>query len=102
MPAKSTTKTAPKAKAARKVTRSKPAAKPAAQATKAGPEPSAVAKLRREGATWQQTRDHFGVKTSSGAFTKALNVAGFDAAGLKLDGSGPRESKARVAKPKAA
>ena len=80
MPAKTTTKSAPKA----------------------SPQPSEVAKLRRDGATWQQVRDHFGVKTGSGAFTKALNAAGFDAAGLKLDGSGPRESKARVAKPKAA
>jgi hypothetical protein len=74
MPAKSTTTTAP-----------------------AMPKASEVAKLRRDGATWQQVRDHFGVKTGSGAFTKALNAAGFDAAGLKLDGSGPRESKARVA-----
>ena len=64
---------------------------------KTAPTPAQVAKLRRDGATWQQVRDKLGVKTSSGAFTKALNAAGFDAAGLKLDGSGPRESKARVA-----
>ena len=62
------------------------------------PKPSEVAKLRRNGATWQQVRDHFDVKTSSGAFTKALNEAGYDAAGLKLDGSGSRESKARTAR----
>lgn len=55
-----------------------------------------IAKLRREGKTWQGVRDALGVKTQSGAFTKALNKAGYDAAGLKLDGSGPRESKARV------
>ncbi len=64
----------------------------------ATPKPTEVAKVRRGGATWQQTRDHFGVKTSSGAFTAALNASGFDAAGLKLDGSGPRESKAKVKK----
>ncbi len=62
------------------------------------PKPSEVAKLRRTGATWHQVREHFGVKTSSGAFTKSLNAAGYDAAGLKLDGSGPRESKARTAR----
>jgi len=50
------------------------------------PKPSEVAKLRRNGATWQQVRDRFDVKTSSGAFTMALNEAGYDAAGLKLDG----------------
>jgi len=61
------------------------------------PKPSEVAKLRRNGATWQQVRDRFDVKTSSGAFTMALNEAGYDAAGLKLDGSGSRESKARTA-----
>lgn len=55
-----------------------------------------VAKLRREGATWSAVREAFGVRTGSGDFTKALNAAGYDAAGLKLDGSGPRESKARV------
>lgn len=106
MPAKSTTKVTrgrsrkPNTKAGPKpAAKAAPKAAPAkAPAAKPGPAPSEVAKLRREGATWQQTRDHFGVKTSSGAFTKALNAAGFDAAGLKLDGSGPRESKARVAK----
>jgi len=67
---------------------------------KAAPKPAEIAKHRRDGATWQQVRDSFGVKTGSGAFTKALNEAGFDAAGLKLDGSGPRESKARVKKQK--
>lgn len=44
--------------------------------TKTTPKPSEVAKLRRGGATWQQVRDRFDVKTSSGAFTKALNEAG--------------------------
>ena len=63
---------------------------------KPAPSPAKVAKLRREGATWNAVREAFGVRTGSGDFTKALNKAGYDAAGLKLDGSGPRESKARV------
>lgn len=67
------------------------------KAAKPAPKPSEVAKLRRGGATWQQTRDHFGVKTPSGGFTKALREAGYGPDGLKLDRSGPRESKARVA-----
>jgi hypothetical protein len=99
MPAKTAPKKAP-AKPARKATRSKAPAKPrpAKAAPKPGPAPAEVARLRRGGATWQQVREQFGVKTSSGAFTARLNAAGYDAAGLKLDGSGPRESKARVKK----
>jgi hypothetical protein len=56
-----------------------------------------VAASRREGLTWQQVRERFGVKLGSGPLTERLNEAGFDAAGLRLDGKGPRESKARVA-----
>lgn len=60
------------------------------------PSPAKVAKLRRDGATWSQVREALGVRTSSGAFTTALHAAGYGPDGLKLDGSGPRESKARV------
>jgi hypothetical protein len=58
------------------------------------PTAAQVAKVRRSGATWNATREHFGVKCGSGKFTELLNEAGFDAGGAKLDGSGP-ESSAR-------
>jgi hypothetical protein len=58
------------------------------------PTPAHVAKVRRSGATWNKTREHFGLKWSSGKFTELLNGGGYDAGGAKLDGSGP-ESKAR-------
>lgn len=58
------------------------------------PKPEQVAKARRDGLTWQGVRDKFGVKTSSGAFTKQLSEAGFDAAGVKSGSN--QSSKARV------
>lgn len=79
----------------------------AATTTKTKIPTAKVAKLRRSGATWQEVRDDLGVKTSSGAFTAALLEDGFGADGVKLDGSGPQTTKAKVrgsangAKPKA-
>jgi len=60
------------------------------------PTPTAaqIAKVRRSGATWSETREHFGVRWGSGKFTAIMNEAGFDAGGAKLDGSGP-ESQAK-------
>ena len=96
MPAKSTTakpKRTVKRKAAPKAAPAKATKAPA----KPTPPPTEVAKLRRGGATWQGVRDHFGLKWGSGKWTTALREAGYGPDGLKLDGSGPRESKARVA-----
>jgi hypothetical protein len=75
-------------------------AKPARKVTRKStpkPKPAEVAKLRRGGATWQGVRDHFDKKWGSGKWTEALREAGYGPDGLKLDGSGPRTSKARVA-----
>lgn len=61
------------------------------------PTAAAIAKVRRSGATWNETREQLGLKWGSGKFTAVLNEAGFDAGGAKLDGSGP-ESKATYRK----
>jgi hypothetical protein len=66
------------------------------------PKPALVAKARRSGSTWEEVRQQFKVRWPSGKFTEQLNAAGFDAAGLKLDGSGPKASEARTWKTKKA
>jgi hypothetical protein len=54
-----------------------------------------VAKLRRDGATWQQVRDALGIKLGSDPLTARLNEANFDAAGVKKGTN--QKSKARTA-----
>jgi hypothetical protein len=62
--------------------------------TKKPPTAAQIAKVRRSGATWNETREQLGVRWGSGKFTEIMNEAGFDAGGAKLDGSGPK-SKAQ-------
>lgn len=55
-----------------------------------------VAKMRREdGATWKEVIEATGLSKSSTRWRiDVLEPYGFDSDGLKLDGTGPRESKA--------
>jgi hypothetical protein len=64
------------------------------------PTAAQIAKVRREGATWNGVREHFGRKWGSGKWTEILNEAGFDAGGAKLDGTGPLSKATYRGKPK--
>jgi hypothetical protein len=49
----------------------------------ARPQPAEIAKARREGKTWNEVREHFGIKLGSGPFTEIMATEGYNAAGIR-------------------
>lgn len=49
----------------------------------ARPKPAEIAKARREGKTWNEVREHFGIKLGSGPFTEIMAEERYNAAGIK-------------------
>lgn len=55
-----------------------------------------VARMRRLGATWGVVNETTGLRLNSTGWAILLAEAGYDRDGLRLDGSGPRSSRART------
>ena len=64
------------------------------------PTAAQIAKTRRDGATWNQVREKFGLKWPSGKWTAILREGGFDAGGAKpgQKSKAVYRDKAKVAK----